>query len=427
MLKITLPDYIVIKLSYVKSKLVVYLYKSLLLALKKVGVGLFNTRSLPVVFLDDMLPIELLSSEEECLVYSPCKYELVDPVGKAVIAPAVHLYLFQSAIVCPRSSSIIAGGKLVVEQIPYLDIGNCNYASGMVLYHNQELALVRCGEIKLFLEDGFFLGGNGSWNYYHWMTELVPKLEYYFDLNLIEKTKNIIVSSEAKNNKTFNDMLAHIFYGVDVNFIYLDDRQSCLVGSLYVVNAPNNILFNAKKKVCDTTYNFFRKKSLDCTKNIVFGMAEKTKNKCLVNVIDGLRNKNGNLNIFMPRKKGSARSYNQDAVESILVEGFGFKSIYVEDYSIEEQASIFANADFLVGASGAVWTNLIFCKPGALAISWLPSHMLDFSVYSTIAMHYKVKMLFVECIPHEVNMIQTSYDVPLDILSQSLKRLVVET
>ena len=73
----------------------------------------------------------------------------------------------------------------------------------------------------------------------------------------------------------------------------------------------------------------------------------------------------------------------------------GFQAIYLEDYSLEEQISIFYQAEFIVGPSGAAWSNLIFCQSGAKGISWLSEELSNFSVFSTLAKIFKCDLKFV--------------------------------
>src|SRR5699024_2625575 len=64
---------------------------------------------------------------------------------------------------------------------------------------------------------------------------------------------------------------------------------------------------------------------------------------------------------------------------------FGFKAVFFEDLNVHEQIYLMQNADFVVGASGAAWTNVIFANPRTKCLTWLGSVWRDFSVFSTLA------------------------------------------
>jgi capsular polysaccharide biosynthesis protein len=68
--------------------------------------------------------------------------------------------------------------------------------------------------------------------------------------------------------------------------------------------------------------------------------------------------------IFISRKKPRHRRLlNEDAVISLL-SGYGFVTIYMEDYSVADQVRIFSQADHIICIHGAALTNLCFSNSG---------------------------------------------------------------
>ena len=330
----------------------------------------------------------------------------------------VELYLLNDIVVNARSSNFIQNNKVVIERIPSIESQYCNYATGLVLAHDSNFALVKNSKnaIELDVETAIFLGGNGSWNYYHWMIEILPKIQFLKEANILSLTDNIIVSKSVETTDSFMKTLKQALQDVKINLIFLEPNEAYRVKNLYVVSAPNNILFNSKKIVTSPNYIFFRMESLEYVRNLVLSMMKDYNQDRLSNILAALKNKNSKLNIFLARKKGSARDYNQDEVWRLIEQECDIIQIYMEDYSIEEQAFIFSNADLIIGASGAAWTNLMFCKKDAVAISWVPKHLKDFSAYSTLAEYYGVKNYFIEVEPSNEKELHSSYKVPLDKL-----------
>ena len=67
--------------------------------------------------------------------------------------------------------------------------------------------------------------------------------------------------------------------------------------------------------------------------------------------------------IYISREKASCRKIlNEDEVFSFLKK-MGFKKIYIEDYSLEDQAQIFNGAEEIVTPHGSSLANLVFCRP----------------------------------------------------------------
>ncbi len=72
--------------------------------------------------------------------------------------------------------------------------------------------------------------------------------------------------------------------------------------------------------------------------------------------------------IFISRAKAPCRRIRNEEALMELLAALGFVSYSLEDLSIQEQATLFKNAEVIVGPHGAGWTNLIFCKPGTKII-----------------------------------------------------------
>jgi capsular polysaccharide biosynthesis protein len=124
--------------------------------------------------------------------------------------------------------------------------------------------------------------------------------------------------------------------------------------------------------------------------------------------------------VFLARREGSARSYNQNAVERLLLNSYNFTSIYLEDYEIQDQVKIFRNAKAIVGQSGAAWTNILFCAADAFLVSWLPSNIKDFSAYSSLAAKYDLNIFFLEAEQVQDDQLHTEYILCCQLLDNFL-------
>jgi hypothetical protein len=87
--------------------------------------------------------------------------------------------------------------------------------------------------------------------------------------------------------------------------------------------------------------------------------------------------------IFLARKK-ILRSYNQEEVFAAL-EPLGFVCVYTEDLSFLEQVKLFNSADYIVGPSGAAWSNLAFASSDTKALCWMAEEYGEFAAFSTLA------------------------------------------
>ncbi len=85
--------------------------------------------------------------------------------------------------------------------------------------------------------------------------------------------------------------------------------------------------------------------------------------------VDSLREHAPDLprKVFIKRNSGIRNVTNSAELEAMLV-SFGFAVIEPEKMSFIEQVRLFANADVVVGTSGAALANMVFCKPEAIVV-----------------------------------------------------------
>jgi hypothetical protein len=95
--------------------------------------------------------------------------------------------------------------------------------------------------------------------------------------------------------------------------------------------------------------------------------------------------------IYIARGKSPRRRIINEDEWIRYLEGLGFTTIYPEDYSLEEQVWIFAQARCVVGAHGAGLTNLVWCQPGTRVWElFLNDHFTPayWSISNTLGLNY---------------------------------------
>lgn len=388
--------------------------------------GLANNRSIilnsivknkykKIIYLDLVKPIEVFKKSVKINMYKP-NYEIVEsPV--AVKQPEISLYFFNDAKVCAISSHVILTDSIIMERLPHVPVEQCNYATGFIKAHDIRNAIYKVENPLIEVESAFFLGGNGAWNYYHWSIEILPKLKYFLSCKLIPENLKIVVPSYAKNIKSFA-ILIEVMLNNKYELIYLSRVQVASVKNLYMITTPSNVVFNSVKGVGvkdDFTYldkvsiDFVREKIINCQQYLHF--------------IKNNKNKAVNKKIFLARKKLSARFYNQDDVIKTVVK-YGFSPVFLEELSFFEQVYLFQNVDYLIGASGAAWTNLIYIKPGAKGLSWLSESASGFSGYSTLAEYYNCDLNFFKYKEDDKNNAHSDYTISIEKFENQLVKLL---
>jgi capsular polysaccharide biosynthesis protein len=98
--------------------------------------------------------------------------------------------------------------------------------------------------------------------------------------------------------------------------------------------------------------------------------------------------------IFMSRKTASNRkSFNEDAVMQLLSE-FGFEAIVADTLSIADQISLFNQAEWIMGGTGAAFTNLLYCNNTTKVILFSRACCL-YTPFSTIASALGISLLYI--------------------------------
>jgi hypothetical protein len=420
MLKVILkkytPENIWAWLSFIKKKLKCFKVKIFIILRSHNSIflnGLVKGYCKKIVWLDTLKPeIVFLQAEDSC-IYEP-SYEGVKKKIN-VPKPKIALYKLTDCILHGESSHVILNDVVVMERLPHVPLEYCNYSTGLIQGYNNKYAVCQTVTDIMHVDTAFFLGGNGSWNYYHWTVEIFSKLKYFLHSKVSELKIKIILPDHARKTKSFSMMLDLFLHG-NYEFVYIPNNKQIKVKTLYLINTPSNVVFNSNKVLeFESHFLFFDKKSLDFIRNTVLNSPQ------YISFLDTIKSKKIKNKVYIARKIGSARGYNQNKVVEV-VKKYEFESIHIEDLSFFEQIHLFQNVDFIIGASGAAWTNLIYIKKGSKAISWLGENIPVFSGYSTLASYYECDLNFFKCKVENINKAHSDYVVDLCLLEKTIKK-----
>ena len=280
-----------------------------------------------------------------------------------VALPALSRYEFSDARVSAASSSILLADRLVVERTPGADVSRCNYAAGHLLAHGDRTAIVGRGREE-HVHRGVFLGGNGAFNYYHWMLELLPKLEFVDDLEV-----PLLVSDDVARIPTFREALA-LVAGTRA-ILLMEHDVTYRVSRLLHVASPTTCPFNLRRgeefRIRDfllrpSAIEFLRHRLVDTP---------------------GARLPEVRRRLFLARSP-VRRDYNQDEIFAILCR-HGFEKVHMEELSLREQIDAVRAAEMIAGPTGAAWTNLLFAQAGTRCLCWMAEEQSGFAGYSNLA------------------------------------------
>ncbi len=222
------------------------------------------------------------------------------------------------------------------------------------------------------VEKGFLVEGIFSSNWYHFITQVLPKMKYILQ---VPKDVPIIVPPHCKENNNFRQAL-DIFikqHAPERSIIYMPYKGAYIVKTLYVASAQGLLIPNLKKNVKEIMHPewcLYKQSTIDFIRETMLKAMDTTKTYP--------------KKIFISRKNASARrSFNEDEIAEFMSKN-GYTIVAPETYSVAEQVALFHHAKCIVACSGAAFTNLLYCQSGSKVII-MNNYRQPIGVFNTIA------------------------------------------
>ena len=198
-------------------------------------------------------------------------------------------------------------------------------------------------------------GASGHSNYYHWLYDLLPKLKLY----------------------------SEIYKFKDINHLYVSGLKSWQIATLVPIGLDKINIIDTKKNrhiqgdeiICTDHPSYYSGYIKEESKNIpewIVKWLRETFLQCEKKFLCNDR-------VFIDRSSSSinhCQFINDEEVSEFLINK-SFTKYKVEQLSFFEQIYLFSHANFIIGAHGAAFANLAFCKKGAKIIEIQPKNYKD--------------------------------------------------
>lgn len=287
--------------------------------------------------------------------------------------PDLRLKIFNNVCIQGWSDVVVdIKNWLVISEESYNTEDNVEIIDGLLYRTRDNICLLRDNlrHKNEHLNAGIMISGKFNNNYYHILYENLIRL-LYIDDTIIPANTPIIIDRktiEIPSCKTIFDILTN---NMDRPVIAIESNLLYQVDVLYCLDHVNKIpphLSNPNIPV-ETLYS----------PNALLRLREV--------FIPYKSNNKYPSKFFISRIGTKRRHYNEEEVYDVLKK-YGFSCVAPENYSFEEQISLFNNAEFIVAASGAALTNLLFVNKNCTVICFGQStheHICDMPYYNTIA------------------------------------------
>jgi capsular polysaccharide biosynthesis protein len=244
------------------------------------------------------------------------------------------------------------------------------YHTTNLLQNAVTLAKVQNRKSIRLKEEAIFLGGIFTFNYYHFVLEILSKTEFFSEIPEYHE-KIVIVDEVVTQNENMKTLLS--FFVKDNNIRFVDHQTYFNFEKLWHITSPNYTIPNiVTGEKYEAGFSKFTPSSVQYLRKI-----------CLEN-LDLTKVKTEKVEKVFIARKSQFRKYNEAEIIKVAKD-FGFQEVFFEDLNIHEQIFMVQNAKYITGPSGAAWTNLLFADSNAKGLTWLSSVWGDFSVYSTMA------------------------------------------
>lgn len=268
---------------------------------------------------------------------------------KEVKLPDLKISIFNDVCVsCEADLIVNKRERLVVNDYCANKTEDLGYDDSLTYYQVGVIAILKKIRPSRKLTAGIRIDGRYSFNYYHNVYEnLIRLLAIEKVDDFIPQNIPFILDSKVLEVPSFKKIFEILSANIQREFVTIDKDESVEVETLYSISAVNYLvpihLDKTKGSIQDYIFD----------KEYVQLMRERLLSHKSLRVFP--------KRIFITRKNATHRKINEDEVFALL-EPIGFERLAPEELTFEEQLSLFNNAEWIIGCSGAAFTNLMFCS-----------------------------------------------------------------
>ncbi|MFT3858122.1 MAG: glycosyltransferase 61 family protein [Aquabacterium sp.] len=222
-----------------------------------------------------------------------------------------------------------------------------------------------------------------SFNYAHWLTEVLPRVAL---LSRLEKGQHLpFLVDDGLHPNMHRSLLAVVNPGQRI-FFAPRDRQVKVRRSL-VVGAAGYIPYHHRgDRRSDHTHGMFSSEALQI-------LARRVRQRFGSDVLPRPRK------IYVKRNSDRRMMRGAELLEAAL-HRLGFVTIEPEKLSFDEQVRTFQSAEVVVGATGAALANILFCRAGTRAIVLMARHVdMPYQYWARIGACVGVEVASIICEP----------------------------
>lgn len=322
--------------------------------------------------------------------------------------PNLCLSTFKNVLVAGNSDIIVdVNHGCIINDTCYNIKPNIMFVDGLLYRQKNNLGILRSNlrHVEKTINSGIMISGKFSSNYYHVIFENLIRL-ILVGRSLIPQDVPLLVDEKVLSISSFNRILEILSKDLNREVISLCPNKIYKCEILYYFDHINQLAPHCLNMNYDNAF-IYDSSLLSEYKDIL--LKEKSERAFPTK-------------IFISRKSAKGRTFNEDEVFGILSK-YGFVKVAPEEFTFEEQMTLFNGAQWIVGGSGAALTNLLFCKAGCKVLCFRSSYIGEEpSIFNTIAYLNGCDFWYMEPkASSDLNSVHSDYIVNIKDLDSFLK------
>lgn len=328
----------------------------------------------------------------------------------------IHLWKTKNATIIGESNVVIDSTGLAIFN--HVTGKNYNYTDpaiycGKSIYQLGSKRRINFSPIcnMRTIDYGISMVHTYSWNYFHFIIEILPKFKIIQQAN-IPREIPLVFDSNVKKVPQFLEFI-EIFNIEKREIIYIDKLEWVRFDTAFLITPIHRFpleLIDHRKQQLDTIA--YHSSLILYIRRFVATHIDTAS--------QGTDTSDKNKKIFLSRKSGTRRPYNESDVWNVI-KNLGYKSVDTATMSIKEQVIMFSEAKHIIAASGAALTNIIFCKPGTKVLV-LYSLRDCSNLFSSLAAILNIDLQFFIGIPKDSKDIHTSFTIPAENFREGVEQ-----
>ena len=184
-----------------------------------------------------------------------------------------------------------------------------------------------------------------SFNYAHWISEILPKIYLY---RKYYKRKKVVILIDKNLHKNILQSLRIVVKGTNAIIKEVNKDECVLVNKLHTITPIGYSSHSPKNVLNKHNHGIFNQKIIDEMSNFISKKIHIKKNNLY-------------KKILLSRDDSKRNVHNVDKFNTIIT-NLGYKKILLNDLDFEDQVKIFNNASDIIAVSGAAVANMIFSQ-----------------------------------------------------------------